>query len=471
MPRLARLPAAPLLLVLAVALAQVDCATLGGGVSAKSAREIAEEAYVYGYPLVLMDVTRRVMTAAPKASAKKAPMGQFLNIPVFPDPSFKEVVSPNADTLYSSAWLDLSKEPYVLSVPDTHGRYYVMQLLDGWTNVFASPGKRTTGTKKGNFAIVGPGWSETLPEGVQELRSPTDLVWIIGRTQTNGRADYGAVHAIQAGYRLTPLSAWGKPYRPPAKVPVDATVDTRTPPVDQVAQMDAATFFGRLAELLEGNPPAALDAPLVERIAKIGLAPGKPFPPADQKPAIAAAVDQGAKDGLAKIIAAAHAQAGGDAPGWRTSLGLGAYGTDYLKRAATAFVGLGANLSEDAVYSFSRDDADGEPLSGAHRYSLHFDKGATPPVNAFWSITLYNEKQLFVANPIGRYAIGDRDKLKKNPDGSLDIWIQHAAPAAAKESNWLPAPAGSFNLVMRMYWPKEAVLDGTWTPPQVRRAD
>jgi len=237
-------------------------------------RDTAKDAYVYGYPLVLMDVTRAKMTNVPSSSGLAAPMGQFANVRTFPDATFVDVVSPNADTLYSSAWLDLKQERIVMSVPDTHGRYYLMPMLDAWTNVFASLGKRTTGTAKGNYAITGPGWSGALPAGVKEIKSPTNMVWIIGRTQTNGKADYAAVHAIQDKYKLTPLNAWGKPYTPPANVPIDPKIDMKAAPVDTVAAMDASTFFNRLAVLMKDNPPAAADAPMVARLASIGIVPG-----------------------------------------------------------------------------------------------------------------------------------------------------------------------------------------------------
>ncbi len=201
-------------------------------------------------------------------------MNQFVHVRAFPDASFKDVVRANVDTLYSSAWLDLSKEPIVLSVPDTRGRYYLMPMIDAWTNIFASPGKRTTGTKAGHFAITGPGWSGTLPKGVQELKSPTNMVWIIGRTQTNGPKDYAAVHAIQDGYKLVPLSAFGKPYTAP-KGEVDPAVDMKTPPVEQLKKMTTEAFLGRLAALLKANPPPASEAPVLAKLAKIGVVPAR----------------------------------------------------------------------------------------------------------------------------------------------------------------------------------------------------
>jgi hypothetical protein len=374
-------------------------------------------------------------------------------------------VSPNADTLYSTAWLDLAKEPIVLSVPDTNGRYYLMPMLDAWTNVFASPGKRTTGTTKADFAICGPGWKGSVPSGVNELRAPTQMVWIIGRTQTNGRKDYDAVHGLQAQYKLTPLSAWGKDYAPPASVPIEAAADKQTSPVEFVAKMDGTAFFTRLAALMKTNPPASEDAPIIAKLARIGLVPGQPF---NADPALAAELDAGAKAASQTIIDEAHKR-GGAAKGWMVSSGIGLYGTDYAKRAGVAYFGLGANLDADAMYPSARNDLDGQPLDGANRYVIHFEKTKTPPVEAFWSVTMYNDKQAFVDNPLDRYAIGDRDALKPNADGSIDLYIQNESPGADKESNWLPAPKGSFNLVMRMYWPKDEALKGEYAIPPLRK--
>jgi len=428
------------------------------------------EAYVYGYPLVLMDVTKRVMTNVPLPIQMAAPVNQFAHVPSFPDPAFKNVVSPNADTLYSVAWLDVSKEPIVLHVPNTNGRYYLMPMLDAWTNVFASPGKRTTGTGEGNFAVVGPGWQGTLPDGVKEIKAPTAMVWIIGRTQTNGKPDYEAVHAIQRQYTLTPLSSFGKPYTPPSDVSVDPKVDMKTPPVKQVEEMDLATFFGSITRLMKDNPPASADAPLVERLASIGVVPGKEFN--------IGTLDSATKKGLERAFVAARQKnmspaTGSSGPtenGWQVHrTGMGSYGTDYPRRAFIALVGLGANLPQDAIYPMTKVDGDGNPLTGANRYVIHFDKGQTPPANAFWSVTMYDMQQFFVANPIDRYAIGDRDKLKFNEDGSLDLFIQHVSPGPEREPNWLPAPEGEFNLIMRLYWPKESMLDGSCKIPPVSR--
>jgi hypothetical protein len=435
----------------------------------KLSHDLGVEAYIYGFPLVLMDVTKQVGTNVPKSGEKSAPLNQFGQMRSFPDDTFTTVVSPNADTLYSFGFLDLAKEPMVLSVPDMANRYYLMQMLDAWTNVFASPGTRTTGSGKADFAIAGPRWVGTLPAGVQEIKSPTNLVWIIGRTQTNGPSDYPAVHAIQDKYKLTPLSAWGKAYTPPDNVAVRPDVDMATPPVEQAFKMDAATFFGRLNALMKENPALPADAEALRRLAAIGIGPGRPFDLKGMNPASAKGLEAGVRDARAQIIAEARKPHGRTLNGWEFMNNIGRYGTDYIWRAVVALVGVGANLPEDAVYPRATKDADGQPFNGANRYEIRFAKGRLPPVGAFWSITMYNSKQFFVKNPIGRYAIGDRDQLKFNDDGSLTLFVQNESPGKDRESNWLPAPKDAFSLFMRLYWPKKQILEGSWKPPAVTR--
>jgi hypothetical protein len=458
--------------------------------------EIAKEAYIFGYPLVLMDVTRQ---------GTKGAINRFTHSADYPKHTFTNVVSINVDMLYSNAWLDLSREPLVLSVPDTKGRYYIMQMLDAWTNVFAAPGSRTTGTGKADFAIVGPGFKGMLPPGLKKIESPTNLVWIIGRYYTLDKADFEAVYAIQSQVKLTPLSAWGKTYTPPAMAPVRPGLNVKPgvnqePPVEQMANMPAQTFFARLNSLMQENPPAAADAEALKRFASIGIAPGKQFRPKEFSSAARRALEKGVEDARQVIGPADHKLPGnvsnhsnltsslekGVGEGrqmirdavhrllgkcWSISYNLGAYGTNYLLRAVIAKVGLGANLPEDAIYAMAKVGSEGMPLSGKNKYVIHFAKDQFPPVNAYWSVTLYNNQQFLVDNPLNRYAIRGQDKLTFNADGSLDMYIQHESPGKDRESNWLPAPKDGFNLVLRLYWPKKAVLDRAWNPPPVQRVD
>jgi hypothetical protein len=435
--------------------------------SAGEVSRLAADAYIFGYPLVLMDVTRHVATSTMQPALGRAPTNTFAHMRSLPDASYTDVVSPNADALYSVAWLDLREQPMVLGLPEMGGRYYLMQMLDGWTNVFADPGTRTLGGESREFAIVGPDWREPLPPTLAVIRAPTNMVWIIGRTQTDGHRDYIAVHAAQDKYLLTPLSEWGTGYQPPILATDTAGIDLHTPPAEQVAGMDAATFFGCLNVLMQTNPPAAIDARALRRFERLGIRPG---PPAADN--LHSSLGPGMSAGRTRLLEIAHGHIVGHVVnGWEFApREIGRYGTNYLLRAAVAMVGLGANLREDAIYPRAIVDELGQPLSGAQRYTITFPYGGLPPVSAFWSITLYNAQRTFVENPIHRYAIGDRDDLTMNSDGSLTIYVQHESPGQAREGNWLPAPADAFNLIMRLYWPSASILEGRWTPPPVRRS-
>jgi hypothetical protein len=448
-----------------------DPAQAQGKLSEEEAQKMGVEAVVYGLPLVVMDLTKRVSTNVPGPQPNAhAPINQFGSMLEYPSASDHTIVRMNRDTLYSFAWLDLSKEPMVLSVPDTKGRYYMMPLLDAWTNVFASPGKRTTGTKAGNFAITGPGWVGKLPGGVTQIKAPTNTVWVTGRTQTNGPRDYAAVHALQKQYKLTPLSAFGKSYTPPPGV-VNPAVDTKTAPVDQASKMDAATFFKALSRLMAANPPPAADAPALALLAKIGVVPGQDFDPGKLDPAVAKGLENSVQITLEKLQTAAK-QLAKPVNGWQVPpMKVGQFGTDYGLRAVAALIGLGANIPADAIYPNAFTDADVKPLTGANRYMVHFDKGQTPPANAFWSLTMYDAQSFFVENPIKRYNISSWMPLKYNEDGSLDVYIQKDSPGKDQEANWLPAAAGDFSITMRVYWPKPAMLEGSWTPPPLKRVN
>ena len=424
---------------------------------------------MYFYPLVTMDTTRRQATNIEAGKViGRGPMNTFTHVRRFPPADFRDVVRPNFDTLYSIAWLDLSKEPMVVTVPDTQGRHYLLPMLDMWTDVFASPGKRTTGTGTGSFVIVPPGWQGKTPQGAQRIDAPTPYVWVIGRTQTNGSKDYAAVNQVQDGYTVARLSQLGKAPQP-ASVTVDPTVDMKTPPMTQVNIMTADKYFAYAAELLKVNPPHITDQPIVARMRQLGIEPGKSFDLGKADAAIKRGLERAVSDGLkgmqAKIPTLARV-----VNGWQMNTDtMGVYGNYYLKRAIVALVGLGANLPEDAIYPLNLGDADGKPLTGANRYVQHFSKDEIPPVGAFWSITMYDKDGFQIANVLNRYAIGDRDELKYNTDGSVDLYFQNESPGKERESNWLPAPARDFNLCMRLYAPKGEVLDGRWAPSAIKR--
>jgi hypothetical protein len=463
------LPSVMICLVALLALGRSPASS--AAVSEQEAAQIGVEAYIYGYPLVTMEMTRRVLTNVAAPAAEKAPMGQFAKLREYPSPANKEVTAPNADTLYTLAWLDVGKEPWVLSIPDARDRYYLMPMLSGWTDVFQVPGKRTTGTQAQTYAITGPGWTGTLPAGVKEYKSPTSLVWILGRIYCTGTPeDYKAVHALQDQFKLVPLSAYGKPYTPPPGT-VDPGVDIKTPVREQVNRMSAGEYFKLLAALMKDNPPAKADARMVANMAKIGIVPGQAFDIAKLDQAVQKGLEGVPKAGFEKIMA--HFKtAGKDVNGWLFSTKTGLYGTEYLQRALITAIGLGANRPQDAVYPTSEVDAEGKPYDGANKYVMHFAKGQMPPVRGFWSLTMYDGQYFFVPNPLNRYTLSSRFKFNYNKDGSLDLFIQKESPGKDKEANWLPAPAGKFILMLRLYWPREkppSIIDGTWKPPAVRR--
>ena len=439
--------------------------------SGPDVRKIAEQAYLFAYPMVLMELTRRTMTL----DGSPELLNRFNHTPQFPDDRFRQVIRPNADTLYSGAWLDLAKEPVLLHVPDTQGRYYLMQLMDAWTETISSPGKRTTGTGERWFAIVGPGWKGNLPAGMERIDCPTNTAWLLGRTQTNGVSDYDFVHKIQGGFRLVPLSRYASPDAPEQQPPEPGTaigtlraIQSRmasAPPPVQAERLTPVEFFSMAAELLKTTAAHNGDQAMIGQLAKIGIVPGQPFQPEKLGAARLKAIDEG-------VQAASNSMKDFDKQGpslgktgWSLPGKYGRYGTNYTTRAFTARNALGALPSEDAVYLNRFRDAAGVPLTGSQRYLLHFQKSELPPVKAFWSLTLYDEHGYFASNPIKRFAIGDRDALKFNPDGSLDLYVQHESPGSEKESNWLPAPEGSFNLFLRLYWPEDAVIKGDWIPP------
>jgi hypothetical protein len=426
-------------------------------------RSLSYDAYTYLYPLVMMEVSRcQGINVEPEKKPAFGPPNEFHHIRAFPTAEFRAVVRPNFDTLYSSAWLDLTAGPVVVRAEDTGDRYFMLPMLDMWTDVFANPGKRTTGTGTQTFAVVGPGYAGELPDADSVIRAPTPWVWVIGRTQTNGPADYAAVHHVQDGYTVTPLH--------PAEHTIDPSVDTTTEPLRLVNGMSAVEFFTSACNALMVNQPHASDFSVLARIANLGIVPGRPFD--------ASGFDQGALDEIeAGAVAAREAIAdnrgafGTHVNGWALATdAIGVYGNSYLKRATIALAGLGANPPEDAIYPILLADSDGEPTTGDQNYRIHFDAEHLPPVAAFWSITMYDAEGYQVANELDRFAIGDRDPLAYNPDGSLDILIQHANPGPEHEANWLPAPTGPIGVTMRLYAPKIEVLDGRWAPPPVTKA-
>jgi hypothetical protein len=437
--------------------------------SAEEALEIAIEAYVYAYPLVLMDVARATATNTAKIDGMHslAPINQFAHAPGFPDARFSATTRPNVDGLSSSLWFDASKEPLVVSVPESRGHYYLMSLLDMWADVFASLSTRTAGVTAQRYAIVGPGWDGTPPDGVEPLRAPTSLGLLRGQTQPRSATDLRGVHAFQGRLRAAPLSEFGRTQTPP-----HGTIDpsaSKDSPVAQVARMSGTTLFARFDALIAQNPPHPNDYPQLGRMKRLGLVPGVPCSRERLSHNAWIALDRAVPFAQRKIRDHT-ARAARIVNGWSVFPSpIGTYGTDYLKRALMAHLGLGADLIEDAIYATALTMPDGSPFDSGSKYELRFPQNGLPPVRASWSLTMYDDRQLLADNPFGRYSIGDRDPLRYDSDGSLMVYIQRESPGRDRESNWLPTPKrGEFSLTMRLYWPEPAALNGTWAPPIVK---
>lgn len=438
-------------------------------VSEEKAYEIGVNCAIYGYPLVMMDLTRRFATNVSINEPYCAPMNQFAHATELPTSSFRQLISPNVDILYSNAWLDLSREPIVFHLPEISDRYFLFELFDGWSNVFASLGPRTTGRGAQNFLICGTEFKGEIPQNVTIVNAPTNMVWMIGRTECLGRPDdIEQVNMIQSQYTLTPLSEYGKAIIPSVELRYIPYRVTKESPQDQVADMNAVTYFNRFSQLLQQNPPRAQDSKMAQEMAQIGIGPKRTFEVEDICPDIERGLKSCFKEAKKKITADV-CYLPPRVNSWNVYLDkVGDFGTDYLFRAQIAYSSLGISLPEDIITPYTSIDSNGYKLHGSNHYQLHFAAGELPPVDGFWSLTMYNDENFLVPNPINRYAIQSKDveSLTFNPDGSLDIYIQRSAPDSHR-TNWLPAPAGNFILMMRLYWPKEAVLKGQWTPPTV----
>jgi hypothetical protein len=434
-------------------------------------------AYVYGLPQVTM-----------RATVKKFLHNEILSVAMLADPSFKSIVTPNNDTAYTLAWFDLLTGPLVIDVPDTKDRYYVLQFLDAYTNNFAFIGRRVTGTKAGSYALVPPGWNGKLPAGVKRVDSPTNTVALGGRTVVNGDADMPAVKALISQIRATPLAAWTAGVRQPPVV-LDKFPPTFTPTVIPTGP----AFVEALNRSLRIDPPPAADACALAAMTAAGVRvrptstidglaseaadvpPPAPTLQPDQvvRHALEAATRAGDRlvdDAAEKFNAASRK----NNQGWQstTESWLGEFGENYLARAIVTRIGFAANSPAEAVYPIATTDREGRELNGAHKYAIRFRKGKLPPVDAFWSLTMYGADRFMYENEIKRYAIGDRTPgLRYERDGSLIVYIQHERPTErAKLANWLPAPAGTFRLVMRLYQPRRSVVTGVWKPGWVKRA-
>lgn len=442
-------------------------------ISPSETRAIAEEGYIYGLPLVMNYAIMYEYAVDKNSSQYKAPFNQIRSLHHVANYKDTAVISPNSDTPYSMMFMDVRSEPIVLSVPAvTKPRYYTVQLIDGNTYNFGYIGSRSTGDEAGDYMIAGPHWKGAIPPGVRKVfRSGTELPFAVFRTQLFNPADMPNVIAIQSGYKAQPLSAYLKQPAPPAAPAIDF------PKIN--TDLAKADFFTYLGFALQHGPAEPDEVAIRAKLALLGIGPDKKFSfeklSAEQKSAVA----QGIQDGHAKVENAIKGL-GTKVNGWNI-VGAGGdsafYHGDWLKRAAVAQAGIYANDAEEATYPLTTTLPNGEPLdSSKHNYTITFDAGQLPPVNAFWSVTMYDGKtQLLIENSIDRYLINSPmlSSMTKNADGSLTLYLQKASPGADKENNWLPAPNDLMYLVMRLYWPKTdspSILPpgkGTWSPPQI----
>jgi hypothetical protein len=445
--------------------------------TAQETATIAREAFIFGYPLVTTKITGMAFTNTekPDPATLQAPWNQLVNQPGYPPATYHGVTAPNADTLYSAAFLDLSKEPVVLSYPDMGKRYFLFPIYDAWTNVIHSAGSRTSGDAAQSILITGPGWQGTPPAGLMHVKSGTNLAFIIGRVYSDGTpADLAKVHALQKQFQLVPLSAHGHSYTPPA----GQTGGPYTPKQvvrDVIAAMSTEEYFTFLADAMKDNPPVLpRDAAVVARMAKIGLVPGKPFDMSRIDPDGQKAIQDLPKKVTAEFNKMEAESLGKTVHGWGIPAACGRFGTDYRNRAVVSAYGWGCNLPHDAVYPLAKVDAKGNPLNGSNTYVMHFKTDDALPVRGFWSITMYDKDYYFYPNELNKLTLSRRDRLEYNPDGSLNLYFSHAQPDGVPEANWLPAPEDDFILMMRLYWPREtppSILPPnkpTWAPPPVK---
>jgi len=440
--------------------------------SSNKPEDIATLAYIWGFPLVSMERQFNFVTNPNvPPGVGRGPANTLACATDLINATFTDVVSPNSDTLYCQTQFDLTKEPVVVVVPPIADRYYTFQFLDAYTNDFAYIGTRATGGTGGTYLLAGPDWNGQVPDGMTKIWSPTNLAWFINRILVKGPADLPNVHSYQDKIIVNSLSIFQT--KGPAdssesvKVDVNASKEIPIGPQPALIAPTGIKIYDEIGAAMTGNPPNPPDPQLITKLAQIGIGPNK-VPSQEANDTIKGALETGIIEGQ-KLIDARVTNSGTMVNGWLVNALAGAYGADYLFRAAITQLGLGANIAQEALYPATFTDNQGKPLNGNNSYLIHFEPGQTPPVDAFWSITMYNDKSLFVENPINRYSIGKyTEGLKNNTDGSVDIFIQHNSPGNDKESNWLPSPQGSFNMIMRTYLPQPAILNGTWHLPSVQ---
>ena len=435
--------------------------------------KVLSQAYLYGYPILTMDYTHITSTNVEANNGMgKAPMNQWAGMFKFPKAGFTAVVRPNVDTYYSVVFADLSKGGLYLEIPATQ-RYYLIPILNAFGDVVESLGSRTTGQGVQRIAFIGPDFEGEIPDGLKVIQSNTSLNWVLGRVAVKNDEDgIEEVSNFQAKLEARPLDQIDNPAYTSPKGKVDP--DLRFVPMDKVDNMDIETYFNEMMALMVSNPARTEDAALMAQLKEVGIEPGGKFDLSlftEEQQAAIKKIPQMIQNEFAKTTAEPQKELMQN--GWMVNTsGLGDYGVDYALRAYITKIGYGANKAEDAIYPNSAVDADGNAYNGSNKYVMHFDADKLPPVDGFWSLTMYDKKGFLVDNSIDRYNLGSQKAMNYNPDGSLDIFIQ-ATPPEGKEMNWLPSPpAGEeFELTFRMYWPREEVLSRSWQMPGVQKVD
>lgn len=452
--------------VAALAVLCFGLAPVGACALSMSPDRQAVQATLYALPLVIMDLTRQEMLAYPGAKPDR-----FVNRPIIANTGSRTVVRPNVDTLYSSAWLDLSAGPMILTLPASRGRFFVVQCMDAWTNVFADPGTRTRGDKPASYVIVGPDWHGRLLRGVKALRAPTRMVWVLARIYVRNAADLAAARRFQSHLDVRPLSRSHDPfYHSVYPGPLLRRAEHPTM-IAVLKRLGAGMFFERFMNLAKTNAPVPRDPRFEAQIlAPLGLIAHGPRTWQGLRPSDRRALTEGFELALRMLNGPGRPQRlqprrvnGWNLPGARPQ---GSFGRHYTARAVVAMLGLAEALRADALYFKATADSDGEPLDGSREYRLTFPPGQTPPARAFWSLTAYDEQGYLVANPYGRYGVRSGGTLLRQPDGSLVIYLQPRPPVPADRGNWIPTPPGrTYQMTLRCYWPDAVLLQGRWLPP------
>ncbi len=442
-------------LVLTVALAVTKPAT------ANQAEQlsIATNAYLYFYPLITMEYTRRVMSVADvQAKGPKFGANKFNHLRAFPSGDLRSVVRPNFDTLYSLAWVNLDQGPIILSVPAIKDRFFMLTIFDMYADAIAVPGTGSVDQNGQKIVLVPPNWQGELPVNMSQIKATTQTLWVLGRVQTNGIEDYQYIHSLQDGFQLATMN--GKPY-------IDAefagNIDRKTATLSQVENLSAIDFFRQAVALAQTHPSHASDWTLLQQMKMLGIdSLGL------QDDRLAGLLAKGKTRAL-QLLDGVAKRSNELVNGWRMTLAnIGVYGNNYVSRAYIARIGLGANPPEWAVYPLAILDSSGQQPNASNNYTIHFDANNLPPVKGFWSVTMYDQQGFQVSNELNRFAIGDRDNLIKNADGSITLYIQHEKPSTNKVANWLPAPkSGNIGVTMRLYGPNDAVIFGKWQPPEL----